>query len=228
MTATTAAATSRALAVATRARRPGPFRHRRRPRRGVLLHPRRRGFGLRAARRWYWRQTLLSIAACLREPSGPASNPRNAFHSGARSCRIDRGLGTDLRAAIRFCWRHPLLSLTVVLDARGWHRRQRGGLLRLERDLPQEAADRDTPTGSSRSAAKDGGSFTYPEYLALRDLPGIEALIAGGRTSTTLDSTIDDARTRQRVVIDMVTANYFSALGVWSRHAGSSLRRRRR
>ena len=45
-------------------------------------------------------------------------------------------------------------------------------------------------------AAKDGGSFTYPEYLAFATCRDSQPLIAGGRTSTTLDSTIDDARTR--------------------------------
>ena len=52
-----------------------------------------------------------------------------------------RGFNTDLRSAIRFCARHPLMSLTVVLDARGRHWRQRGGLLGAERYLPQDVAD---------------------------------------------------------------------------------------
>ncbi len=33
-----------------------------------FMAPRR---GVRAARRWYWRQTILSIAACLRGPDAP-------------------------------------------------------------------------------------------------------------------------------------------------------------
>jgi putative ABC transport system permease protein len=164
-------------------------------------------FGLRAARRWYWRQTLLSIAACLREPSAHRISLRSAIMQDSR------GLGTDFRAALRFCWRHPLLSAIVVSTLAVGVGVNAAAFSVLNatyfKKLPIAHADRFVSIG-----AKDGGLFTYPEYLALRDLPGIETLIAGGRTSTTLDSTIDDARTRQRIVIEMVTANYFSALGV--------------
>ena len=74
--------------------------------------------------------------------------------------------------------------------------------------LPIAAADRFVQIQS-----RNGGAFTYPEYLALKDVPGLMAVIAGGRTSTTLDSAAGEGRMRQRVVIDSVTANYFDALG---------------
>ena len=170
-------------------------------------------FGLRAARRWYWRQTLLSIAACLREPSVHSLEPAERISLRSAIMQDSRGLGTDFRAALRFCWRHPLLSAIVVSTLAVGVGVNAAAFSVLNatyfKKLPIAHADRFVSIG-----AKDGGSFTYPEYLALRDLPGIETLIAGGRTSTTLDSTIDDARTRQRIVIEMVTANYFSALGV--------------
>ena len=170
-------------------------------------------FGLRAARRWYWRQTLLSIAACLREPSVHSLEPAERISLRSAIVQDSRGLGTDFRAALRFCWRHPLLSAIVVSTLAVGVGVNAAAFSVLNatyfKKLPIAHADRFVSIG-----AKDGGSFTYPEYLALRDLPGIETLIAGGRTSTTLDSTIDDARTRQRIVIEMVTANYFSALGV--------------
>ena len=124
-----------------------------------------------------------------------------------------RGLGTDLRAATRFCWRHPLLSLTVVLTLAAGIGVNTAVFSVLNatylKKLPIANADRFVSID-----AKDGGSFTYPEYLSLRDLPGLHALIAGGRTSTTLGAPVDDGRSRQRIVIDMVTANYFDALGV--------------
>ena len=124
-----------------------------------------------------------------------------------------RGLGTDLRAATRFCWRHPLLSLTVVLTLAAGIGVNTAVFSVLNatylKKLPIANADRFVSID-----AKEGGSFTYPEYLSLRDLPGLHALIAGGRTSTTLGAPVDDGRSRQRVVIDMVTANYFDALGV--------------
>ncbi len=123
------------------------------------------------------------------------------------------GLGTDLRAATRFCWRHPLLSLTVVLTLAAGIGVNAAVFSVLNatylKKLPIANADRFVSI-----SAKEGGSFTYPEYLALRDLPGLHALIAGGRTSTTLGAPVEDGRSRQRVVIDMVTANYFAALGV--------------
>ena len=169
--------------------------------------------GLRAARRWYWRQTLLSIAACLREPSVHSLEPAERISLRSAVMQDRRGLATDLRAALRFCWRHPLLSAIVVVTLAVGVGVNAAAFSVLNatyfKKLPIANADRFVSI-----AAKDGGSFSYPEYLSLRDLPGIQSLIAGGRTSTTLDSTIDDPRTRQRIVIDMVTANYFSALGV--------------
>ncbi len=80
------------------------------------------------------------------------------------------GLGTDLRAATRFCWRHPLLSLTVVLTLAVGIGVNTAVFSVLNatylKKLPIANADRFVSID-----AKDGGSFTYPEYLALRDLP---------------------------------------------------------
>jgi predicted permease len=169
--------------------------------------------GRRAARRWYWRQTLLSLAACLREPGVRDFEP--AERASIRSVLVQdrRGIKTDLRAAGRFCWRHPLLSATVVLTLAVGIGVNTAVFSVLNatylKTLPIANADRLVSIG-----AKGRGSFTYPEYLALRDLPGLHALIAGGRTSTTLGAALEDGRTRHRVVIDMVTANYFDALGV--------------
>ena len=55
--------------------------------------------GARAARRWYWRQTLLSLAACLREP--PVQDIEAAERITVRSAVMQdrRGFGTDLRLA---------------------------------------------------------------------------------------------------------------------------------
>ena len=95
------------------------------------------------------------------------------------------GLGTDLRAATRFCWRHPLLSLTVVLTLAVGIGVNTAVFSVLNATYLKTAADRQRR--SLRVDRREGrGSFTYPEYLALRDLPGLQALIAGGRTSTTL------------------------------------------
>ena len=97
------------------------------------------------------------------------------------------GLGTDLRAAVRFCWRHPLLSLTVVLTLAVGIGVNTAVFSVLNatylKQLPVANADRFVSIES-----KGGGAFTYPEYLALRDIPGLQALIAGDRSSTTLGS----------------------------------------
>ena len=123
-----------------------------------------------------------------------------------------RGFRTDLRSAIRFCARHPLMSLTVVLTLAVGIGVNAAVFSVLNatylKTLPIAAADRFVQIQS-----RNGGAFTYPEYLALKDVPGLMAVIAGGRTSTTLDSAAGEGRMRQRVVIDIVTANYFDALG---------------
>ena len=76
------------------------------------------------------------------------------------------GLGTDLRAATRFCWRHPLLSLTVVLTLAVGVGVNTAVFSVLNatyfKRLPIANADRFVSIGR-----KDGGSFTYPEYVAL-------------------------------------------------------------
>ena len=168
--------------------------------------------GARAARRWYWRQTLLSLAACLREP--PVQDIEAAERITVRSAVMQdrRGFRTDLRSAIRFCTRRPLMSLTVVLTLAVGIGVNAAVFSVLNatylKTLPIAAADRFVQIQS-----RNGGAFTYPEYLALKDVPGLMAVIAGGRTSTTLDSAVGEGRLRQRVVIDIVTANYFDALG---------------
>jgi predicted permease len=169
--------------------------------------------GVRAARRWYWRQAMASIVACIREPAATALEPAERITVGRALMQDRHGLGMDLRAATRFCLRHPLLSLTVVITLAAGIGVNAAVFSVLNasylKKLPIANADRFVSID-----AKEGGSFSYPEYLALRDLPGLHALIAGGRTSTTLGAPVEDGPSRQRVVIDMVTANYFDALGV--------------
>ena len=104
-----------------------------------------------------------------------------------------RGFRTDLRSAIRFCSRHPLMSLTVVLTLAVGIGVNAAVFSVLNatylKTLPIAAADRFVQIQS-----RNGGAFTYPEYLALKDVPGLIAVIAGGRTSTTLDSAVGEGR----------------------------------
>jgi hypothetical protein len=118
------------------------------------------------------------------------------------------GLGTDLRAALRFCTRSPLTSVAVILTlAIGVGANTAVFSVvnaRFFKPLPIANANRLVEIDD-----RDGGSFTYPEYLDARNTPGLSALVAGGRTSTTMG----EGHARRRIVIDMVTANYFTALG---------------
>ncbi len=170
--------------------------------------------GLAAARRWYWRQALGSVSACLREPSETVLEPAERLSLRDSLLGDRRGLDPDIRGAVRFCCRNPLLSTTVVLTLALGIGVNTAVFSVLNasylKTLPIAHPDRLV----SIDLKKSGGSFSYSEYQSLRDLPGLHALIAGGRTSTTLGSPLDPARPKERVVIEMVSANYFDALGV--------------
>jgi predicted permease len=166
--------------------------------------------GTRAARRWYWRQAIMSIAACIRAKAERSSDPEHAsFMTVGSMIRRREGLGADLRSAVRFCTKSPLTSAAVILTLAIGVAANTAMFSVLNatllKRLPITTADRLVSIDS-----KGGGSFTYPEYLASRDTPGLRALIAGGRTSTLMT----DRTGKHQVVIALVTANYFEALGV--------------
>ena len=166
--------------------------------------------GSRAARRWYWRQAILSIAACVKARAERSRDPEQAsLMNVATMVRQREGLGADLRLAVRFCTRSPLTSAAVILTLAIGVATNTATFSVLNatllKKLPIANADRLVSIDS-----KDGGSFTYPEYLASRDAPGLRAIIAGGRTSTLMA----DGTGKHEVVIEIVTANYFQALGV--------------
>jgi putative ABC transport system permease protein len=166
--------------------------------------------GIRAARRWYWRQAILSIAACVKARTERSSDPEQASLTNvATMVRRRDGLGADLRSAVRFCAKTPVTSATVILTLAIGVAANTAMFSVLNatllKRLPIANADRLVSIDS-----KGGGSFTYPEYLASRDTPGLRALIAGGRTSTLMT----DRTGKHQVVIAFVTANYFEALGV--------------
>ena len=172
-----------------------------------------------AAHWWYWRQAVGSIAACLRERSEMELEPAERVSLREALLGDRRGLVSDLRGAVRFCWRNPLLSATVVLTLAlgiGVNTAVFSVLnASYVKTLPIAHPDRLISID-----AKDGGSFSYADYLNLRNLPGLQALIAGGRTSTILGSRRDNAKPMERVVVEMVTANYFDAIGVSGRVRG--------
>jgi predicted permease len=164
---------------------------------------------VRRAKRWYWRQTALSLAACLKSPSERRTIDGEPVSTRSAIMLDSHGLLTDLAAAVRLCTRRPLVSVVIVLTlALGIGASTAVfsvvNALYLKK-LPIANADR-----IFTIASKEGGPFTYPEYLASRGATGLDALIAGGRLFTTLG----DGRDRRRVSVELVTGNYFDALGV--------------
>ncbi len=166
--------------------------------------------GTRSARRWYWRQAIMSIAACMRARAERSSDPEQAsLKTLGTMVRRREGLGADLRSAVRFCARSPLTSVAVILTLAIGVAANTAMFSVLNaallKNLPIANADRLVSIDS-----KEGGSFTYPEYLASRDTPGLRAVVAGGRTTALMT----DRGGKRQVIIDLVTANYFEALGV--------------
>ena len=164
--------------------------------------------GPRAASRWYWRQAIASIASCLRnrsvanrEPDEPISRVRDIMQDS-------RGLGTDMRAAVRFCFRSPLTSIAVILTLAIGVGASTAVFSLLNaaffKPLPIANADRLVIIRS-----KTGGSFSYAEALDVKSTAGLSAAMATGRTSVTMG----EGQARRRVTVDLVSANYFEALG---------------
>jgi len=165
--------------------------------------------GLRRARRWYWRQTLTSLAACLRAPGVSRSVLGEAAPLERALIQDSPNIGRDFVAAVRFCTRRPLISL-IIIATLGTGIGASTAVFSVVnamylKKLPVANADRLVEISS-----REGGGFTYPEYLASRDAAGLDALIAGGRIMTTLG----EGRERRQVSVQLVTGNYFDALGV--------------
>jgi ABC-type lipoprotein release transport system permease subunit len=166
--------------------------------------------GARKARRWYWRQALMSIAACARGAVERRRDPDRPSLTNARALMQDsHGLGTDFRAAARFCVRSPLTSAAVILTLAIGVAANTAVFAVLNatflKKLPIAHPERLVAIG-----ATPGGSFSYPEYLASRGVDGLAYVVAGGRTTALLG----EQQSRRRVVVDLVTANYFDAIGV--------------
>ena len=69
--------------------------------------------GLRAARRWYWRQTILSIAACLRGPDAP--QPARAPEPRMSLIRRFDEVRHDVGGALRQMRRAPAFTALAIL-----------------------------------------------------------------------------------------------------------------
>jgi putative ABC transport system permease protein len=165
--------------------------------------------GRRKARRWYWQQTLTSITACAFGGAVPDREPDEPLPRAREIMQDTHGWSADVRAAFRFCFRSPLTSCAVIVTLAIGVAANTAVFsvvnATLFKKLQIAHVDRLVTVGT-----KDGGSFTYPEYLASRDAAGLDGLIAGGRTRATMG----EGQSRRHIAVDMVTANYFTALGV--------------
>ena len=166
--------------------------------------------GRRAARRWYWRQALGSIAACLRGPSD-----RNPVHDEGPPPSLvtlihDRGgLRRDVRDGLRSCIRRPVLSLVVILTLAVGIGANTAVFSIVNalflKNLPVANADRLVAI-----EAPEGAGFSHAEYLTMKQAAGLTDVMAGGRIMAVLQ----EQERREWVTVDLVSANFFDALGV--------------
>lgn len=176
--------------------------------------------GIRKARWWYWRQTVLSIAACIRGAGASDHVPDEEPHETMRAVMFNRdGFGDDLRAGVRLGLRSPWTSIAVVFTlaigiAANTAVFSIYNAAALKK-LPIAHADRLVSI-----VATKGGAFSYPEYQASKAAAGLAAITAGGLTSMSFG----EGQTARRVVVEMTTANYFDALGVGTPLRGRLLR----
>jgi putative ABC transport system permease protein len=162
-----------------------------------------------AARRWYWKQTLVSLVPNVRRRVG---RPTAAAHR-ARGPRVD-SIIQDLRSGFRMTRRHPVvtsvagvsllvgISLAAVVFS----------LLNavLLRPLPVVSPDRLTVMLSVRPDGVNH-NFAYPDYVDLRARQrALTDLAAYSREEITLRL---DAGS-QVVAAELVSGSYFSTLGV--------------
>jgi predicted permease len=164
--------------------------------------------GVAAARRWYWRQTIASLAACLRNPEASTFHADRGLTMTAL-VQDRRGWTRDVRAALRFCARRPILSVTVVLTLTIGIAANTAVFAVVNgtyfKKLPIANADRLVAIRST-----EVGQFSYPEFLSLRGAAGFDALLATGSALVVAD----DRGASQRVIVDLVTGDFFEALGV--------------
>jgi putative ABC transport system permease protein len=173
--------------------------------------------GARAARRWYWRQTLLSIAACLRDPIA-SDHPRPLIPKDPRMRfrqRVDE-LKEDVVFALRQLRRAPTFAAVAVSTlALGIGANAAIFALAdatLLRPLPVRSPDRlimiwETSATSSRSRASLLNMLDWRDRG--RTLESVAGYIprVGGMVMNGLDGTAET------VPRQWVTAGFFDVLG---------------
>jgi predicted permease len=167
------------------------------------------GHGVAAARRWYWKQTLVSLAPNVRRRVG---RPTPAAHR-ERGHRVD-SIFQDLRYGVRMIRRHPIvtsvaaISLLVGISLAAVVFSLLNAV--LLRPLPVVSPDRLTVMLSMRPDGVNH-NFAYPDYADLRARQrALTDMAAYSREEITLR--LDGGS--QVVAAELVSGSYFSTLGV--------------
>ncbi len=153
----------------------------------------------RSARRWYWRQTLLSIAACVRGPDAPdGGRARLKEPRMSLSARFEE-VRDDAAGALRQMRRAPAFTALAATTLALGHRRQQRHLRARRRDAAPAAArararsPRDArpsaptperPAGSRRRTSSTGAARTRTFENLAGFVPHVGAMVMAGADGT--------------------------------------------
>ena len=171
----------------------------------------------RAAARWYWRQTLLSIAACVRGPDAPQPRRARGKESPMSLARRFEELRGDALGALRQMRRGPgFTALAVTTLALGIG--ANGAIFALVdatllRPLPVREPDRIVML-SERTAAGGRGRLSPPNLLDWHDRSGAFERVGGFAPRVGAMVMASAAGLPESVSRQWVTAGYFDVFGV--------------
>jgi putative ABC transport system permease protein len=169
--------------------------------------------GARAARRWYWRQTVLSVAACLRGPDAPQAarvpEPRLSLMRRFEEMRHDVG------GALRQMRRAPAFTaLAIFTLALGIGANSAIFALvdaTLLRPLPVPGPDR-LVLLSERTSSGSRSRVSPPNLIDWRDRTRTFAGMAG--FAPRVGAMVMAGRTPESVSRQWVTAGFFDVFGI--------------
>ena len=170
--------------------------------------------GVRAARRWYWRQALRCLFT-RRPPAGASVVPTPAFRPGAALGAV----GRDIGYAFRLMRRTPVVSTAAVLTfALGIG--ANAAIFSVARPVLVDALpfpDEDELTAvwltyRTGSGGLARNTVSPGDYGAMRAAGSFESIAAYGFSPFEMNLTGRGAP--QQVAVGSVTANFFATLGV--------------
>jgi putative ABC transport system permease protein len=169
--------------------------------------------GVRAARRWYWRQTILSIAACLRGPDAP--QPARVPEPRMSLIRRFDEVRHDVGGALRQMRRAPAFTALAILTlALGIGANSAIFALvdaTLLRPLPVPGPDR-LVILSERTPSGSRSRVSPPNLIDWRDRSRTFEGMAG--FAPRVGAMVMAGRTPESVSRQWVTAGFFDVFGV--------------